>query len=204
MFGRVVILVEGATESACLPIYADALAMNMDSLGVSIVNARGKDSLESLYHLYSGFGFPVYVIFDNDVGKRSGGPKDQERRKISNQRLTRLLGIAESDAPDPDIAPTYAIMDGDFERTLHGEIDTLSEGLFARLTGQAGELYGTGSKPIAARYIADYLIMVDFVPPTVRHLMRHIAVMAGRPAAAKDPDDPLPKSASGLVDDLPF
>lgn len=206
-FGRAIVLVEGATEKACLPMYADAIAMNLDALGVSIVNARGKDSLESLHHLYSGLGFPVYVIFDNDVGKPSKGAKDQERRRVSNRRLTKLLGLPEQDAPPPDITPTYAIMRGDFEQTIKFEVEALQAGLFDRLTAEAAAKYGTDSKPIAARYIADYLIMLVFTPPSVRAVLRNIASLVS--GASLEPETPsktvMPPGSSGLFgDDLPF
>ena len=59
LFGRCVVLVERASEEACLPRYADAIGLNLDALVVSIVNARGKGSPESPLHLYRWLGLPA-------------------------------------------------------------------------------------------------------------------------------------------------
>jgi putative ATP-dependent endonuclease of OLD family len=189
LFGRAVVLVEGATEAAALPFYADSLNMNLDALGISIVNARGKDSLEALYHLYAGFGFPVYVIFDNDVGKRGDG-KDRQRRQESNRRLTRLLRLPVSDAPEAAVLPNAGIMGLDFETTVRAEVELFEAGLYDRLASEAGSLYATESKPIKARYIAEYLGMLDYTPPTVRFILRALAALVGAPGPDMSPEAP--------------
>ncbi len=200
LFGRVVLLVEGATEAACLPIYADALGMNLDSLGVSIVNARGKDGLESLYHVYKGLGFAIYVIFDNDVGGPSKGAKDRAQRQLSNRRLTHLLGMPPTDEPTATVSSDYAIMAGDFELTLKADIELFEPGLYDRLAGEASSLYGTQSKPVAARYIADHLVKLSMVPATVRRVLdevRRRADPTSRPESEAN-------AATASEDDIPW
>ena len=197
LFGRCVILVEGASEVACLPIYADSFGLNLDALGVSVVNARGKDSLESLHHLYRGLGFPVYVVFDNDMAKPSNGAKDRERRAVSNRRLTRLLGAGESDAPAGQVADTYAVLEGDLELTIRREVEVFEPGAYDRLAAEAASTYGTDSKPVKARHIAEYLGMVGFVPPTVEAILRKAAALAGAPLEE-------PPAAASELDDFPF
>lgn len=197
LFARVVVLAEGATEAACLSMYADAMDVNFDALGVSVVNARGKDSIESLYHVYAGLGFPVFVIFDNDVGKPSSGSKERERRQVSNRRLTRLLIVAESDAPAGGVWDRHAIMDRDFENVLRREVEAMQTGLFDKLTSEAAALYGTESKPIAARHIASHLCELDWVPPTVRMIVGRLAALAGKPLADNEPAE-----LEEVIDDL--
>jgi putative ATP-dependent endonuclease of OLD family len=65
-----VILVEGPTERAALPIYAKHLSIDFNDLGISVVNANGKENLDSLFHLYSSIDIPVFTVFDNDRGAR--------------------------------------------------------------------------------------------------------------------------------------
>jgi putative ATP-dependent endonuclease of the OLD family len=207
LFSRAIVLVEGATEAACLPMYAESARVNLDATGVSIVNARGKDNLESLYHLYKGLGFKVFVIFDNDLSKPISGAKDRERRQASNRRLTRLLQLPETDTPEASVGPNYAIMDGDFERTVRREVEAEQAGLYDQLTAEAATKYGTESKPIKARYVADYLMMVSFVPPTIRFILRMLLEMLEEPLpemlAGAFPTDVEPEPGDDLDDPLP-
>ena len=91
-FARAGPLVEGETEQAALPVYAVALGMDFDALGVSIVSAGGKAGLDALHQLYDGLGLPVFLLFDNDVG---GDAKGIPLNKV----LTRLVGVAENERP---------------------------------------------------------------------------------------------------------
>ena len=203
LFGRAVVLVEGATEAAALPVHADALGMDLDALGISVVNARGKDNLESLYHLFSGFGFPVYVIFDNDVGKKADG-KEKLRRQESNRRLTRLLGLPVSDAPDATTFSKVAVLRLDFETTVRAEVEEFEPGLYDRLTEQAGAIYGTSSKPIKARYLAEALCERRYVPPTIRAILTAVTAMVGETVSGPTPGPTDGGSGFDLDDDLPF
>ena len=71
-FARKIVVVEGATEEYSLPIYAEHLGYDFDANGVSIVNARGKLSLDAFYQLYTAFGIPTYVIFETTAEGRRG------------------------------------------------------------------------------------------------------------------------------------
>jgi len=176
-FGRLVVLVEGATEAVALPIYAEKMGQNFDALGISVVNARGKDNIESLHHLYEGMGFLVYAVFDNDVGMPSNGARDREKKALSNRRLTKLLTGTEADWPPGLVSSAYAILEGDFEKVIKAEIGELESGLYERLSNEAGEIYGSSSKPIAARYIADYMCTLGCVPPTIERIINSIVLL---------------------------
>lgn len=206
LFGCVVVLVEGATEAASLPLYADRLGMNLDALGISVVNARGKDSLESLYQLYRGLGRKVFVVFDNDVGKRARSAQDRESRKVSNRRLTRLLGLGEQEEPPATITDACALMDGDFEATVRAEVEAVSPGTYDAAVQEAAATYASASKPIAARHLAERLWELGIVPPTVVAILSKVAVLAGAkapewPPPAKRPSPPQPPPED---DDIPF
>jgi predicted ATP-dependent endonuclease of OLD family len=46
------------------------LSIDFNDLGISVVNANGKENLDSLFHLYSSIDIPVFTVFDNDRGAR--------------------------------------------------------------------------------------------------------------------------------------
>ena len=69
-FARVVVIVEGPTEAAALPIFAKFLDLYINALEISIVPARGKN-IDLFYHLYQAHGLHVFTIFDNDLHKNS-------------------------------------------------------------------------------------------------------------------------------------
>lgn len=55
--------------------------------------------------------------------------------------------------PSTTVKDKYAVWEKDFEQTFHKSIDVYSE-----LKGEATNLYGTTSKPLAGRYIASELV----------------------------------------------
>jgi len=65
-FAKRIILVEGDTEEYALPIYAEALDISLDILGVSIVQCGGKGPMDRLYRIFNELGIPCYMLFDYD------------------------------------------------------------------------------------------------------------------------------------------
>jgi predicted ATP-dependent endonuclease of OLD family len=68
IFSRLVILVEGDTEVGALPIFADRSGKNLDSLGISIVGAGGKNFVNYI-RVISLFDIPYLVMCDADTLK---------------------------------------------------------------------------------------------------------------------------------------
>ncbi|PHK94062.1 hypothetical protein CR162_14935 [Pseudoroseomonas rhizosphaerae] len=174
-FGRAVILVEGPTERAALPIFAEYMEMNLDALGVSVVSANGKNSLPLLYRLYEGLGFPIYLVFDNDAG--SGG-----NEKETNRKLTGIVGMTPDERPAACVAANCAILAGDYEKSLRGELEGIIPGLYASLEQEARSVLGSQvGKPIMARFMARKLVEKGIVPPTIGALLDKVREMVNAP-----------------------
>jgi putative ATP-dependent endonuclease of the OLD family len=166
-FARKIIVVEGATEEYSLPIYAKHLGYDLDANGVSIVNARGKLSLDAFYQLYTAFGIPTYVIFDND---RGGSDKDLER----NERLLLMLG--EEPVPEPDgiVTDDFAIVEGNYEKALSEHLNGIEPRKYEGLIRHASSILGGDSKGLTARFIANRLVEEDIVPPFIEDIVEAI------------------------------
>ena len=195
-FARAVLLVEGPTEQAALPIYAAAIGIDFDALGVSVVSAGGKAGLDALHHLYAGLGFPVFLLFDNDVG---GDARDIRLNKV----LTRLVGLAEEERPAPVVAGRHAILQPDFEGTVRAEVELVQPGLYDSLKVEAAAEFGAGAgKPIQARYIARKLTERAIFPPTIKAVVEALpAMLALNPPAPGTAGNDM---VDDLDDDLPF
>ncbi len=101
-FAKAIILVEGQTEVETLPIFAQGCGVDLDALGISVIQSRGKTSLDAYYQLYKAHEIPVFVVFDNDSNKTG---KDREWNKV----LTRMLGLSETDDPAHQVGTNYAV-----------------------------------------------------------------------------------------------
>ena len=65
-FAKKRILVEGATEAYCLPIFGQACGHDFDTLGVATIECGGKNQIDCLYRVFNELGIPCYVLFDYD------------------------------------------------------------------------------------------------------------------------------------------
>jgi putative ATP-dependent endonuclease of the OLD family len=191
-FARAVVLVEGETERAALPEYAAAMNVDFDALGISIVTAGGKAGLDTLYQLYDGLGFPVFLLFDNDIG---GDTTDIHLNKI----LTFLLGLMETDRPEPGVMARYAILEPDFEGTVRAEVGAE---IYDELKAQAAVEFGAkAGKPIVGRFIARKLIERGIIPPTITKVIEGSQQMVTRIPAVLEFTEP---AALDLDDEIPF
>ena len=209
-FARLVIAAEGPSEREALPLLCARLGLRFDEEGVSIIAAGGKTVIDTLVQVYQAHEIPTYVIFDNDAGRT----QDREANKV----MCRLLGIAETEAPAPQITAKYAVLGGDWETQMKADLEAIDAGLYDRLVADARQSLGIGAgknKPLIARYVAEQLatkgIMPAFVADIVQHLKQRLGlelptdktVLAGLdevlPWIADDP------SADGSLDDeIPF
>ncbi|MGU3405949.1 ATP-dependent nuclease [Methylobacterium brachiatum] len=185
-FARVVVIVEGPTEAAALPIYAEHLGLDINGLGISIVPARGKTNIDLLYHLYRSIGLHVYIIFDNDSNKKS---TDSDRQW--NAVLTRMLCAKEELAPNSCVAANYAIFDVDYEHTVKKNLDLSHPELYDRAYQDAIQNVGS-SKPLIARYMATKLVEANVVPEFICDILKAVALLA------ELREDPM------LFEELPF
>lgn len=171
-FARAVVVVEGPTEAAALPVFANALGIDLDGMGITIVPARGKNNLDAFFQLYKAHGIPAYLVMDSDTHPEA----DRSDRK-ANKVLTRMFDLPETDAPDPVIASTYAILDGDYERAMKAALGAIEQGLYETLHQEAVADLGRG-KPLVARHMASALARRSIVPDFVREILEAVALLA--------------------------
>lgn len=176
-FAKKIILVEGETESYSIPIYAKAvLGQSLDSLGISVIAAGGKNNIENLYTIYNEFRIPCYVLFDYDKDS-----SDKDKIDMS-KRLLSLLGIGEVEIDDKTshVFESGAFFTEEWEQCVNAEISepegSVSRGVpeFKQLKEEAIKKLGTNSKPLVAMYIAKSLTdeTPPFVPPTVEDVIK--------------------------------
>lgn len=199
-FARAILLVEGPTEQAALPIYAAALNIDFNALGVSVVSADGKAGLDTLHQLYDGLGFPVFILFDNDIG---GTTKDIPLNKV----LTRLLSLPENECPSPVVSSRYAILQPDFEGTIKAEVEKIQAGLYDKLRTEAMAEFGAkAGKPIQARYIARKLVDQKIFPPTIKAVAEAVRdILTPSNLMSLESEDECQNNKNELFDeDVPF
>lgn len=66
-YAHCVVLVEGETEYGCMNAFAEKLGVDLDALGICVLNARGENSIAPLRNLLKTFGIPSVAIYDGDV-----------------------------------------------------------------------------------------------------------------------------------------
>lgn len=153
-FAKKIVLVEGQTEQFALPVYLRKVDMDVTREGIAIVPVMGKGNLAKWLRLFTAYGIPTYVIFDNDS-------KDDERAAKRRDVLTtlRLDNAADEIISSEDwlIYKDFCVFGKDFEVTMRANFPA-----YQKKEQEAKEILGD-SKPIVARYVASQL-NVDNAP----------------------------------------
>lgn len=172
-FANKVVIIEGDTEKYALPIYFTHKGFDVDNERIAIISAGSVDNISYLYVVFNEFHIPCYIIFDGDNPSEAEFAKIDEKEKSKeaddlrksiknkskrNKELLTFVGEkvdekAEYFFPPTAVKEKYAVWEKDFEQTFHKPID-----IYPELKGQATDLYGTPSKPLAGRYIASELV----------------------------------------------
>ncbi len=148
-FARAVVLVEGQTEELALPILLAKRGLEVEREGIAILGVGGKGNLAKWYRLFTAYGLPCYVVFDNDAKDDSSGTKRKDALKavgITDDDATKLIRSDEW-----VVAEKYAIFGKDFEEAMRAHF-----GEYSALENEAEE-QGTSSKPFKARWAAQRL-----------------------------------------------
>jgi putative ATP-dependent endonuclease of OLD family len=146
-FAKLVVLVEGPTESLSLPIYLKKCGLDLAREGVAVIAVHGKGNLGKWRRLFVSFGIECYIIFDNDAGDDSEGRKRLDALRsagLSSEKGSDLLG-----ASDWVVEAEFAVFGADFEKTLRQFLPGYVE---AEAEAKAS---GIDSKPFAARFAAE-------------------------------------------------
>jgi len=146
-FAKKIVLVEGPTESLALPIYLRRLGLDVEREGIAVIPVHGKGNLAKWWRMFTAYGIPTYVIFDNDPEHDNSGAK---RRDI-------LQTMGESDIvvviskEELYIKDHYAVFGRDFEACLRNLFSCYN---YKSLEEEAGDFIPPGAKPFTARYVA--------------------------------------------------
>lgn len=163
-----VLVCEGPTERAAFPLYMNALGYNLDQNGISVIDAGSADLLDYFYILLTELGIPTYVLWDGDkpsvtdLSTLAGDAKDNAKKKSDrNKYLAEHLGV-----PLPKVNAGYYFWDGDqttssaavLSRKYEDSVMTILPDS-AEVKNEAKKLFGSDSKPMAARYYAQQAIV---------------------------------------------
>ncbi|WP_293678500.1 AAA family ATPase [uncultured Phenylobacterium sp.] len=173
-FARVVLVVEGASEREALPILLRAAGLNLDEEGISIVVAGGKSPIDTVAQLYMAHRIPVFVIFDNDASKP---PAD----RASNRTVCRLLGIPETDLPAAQVGDKFAILSEDWESQMDRDLAEWP-GWYAAQVQAARDALNIApgrNKPLVARYVAETIAALPYVPNFVGQIAASLRKILG-------------------------
>lgn len=147
LFARAVVLVEGATEQLALPVLLGRLGFDTDAHGIAVIDVGGKGNLAKWRRLFTAYGIPTYVIFDNDASEDGEGNRRED--------ALRSVGVPDGDhaailqAQEWVVEDTYAVFGVDFETTFRGMIPGYED-----LEAEARE-NGIVGKPLIARWVAE-------------------------------------------------
>jgi len=158
-----VIVCEGPTERSALPLYMKALGYDLDQNGISVIDAGSVELLDYFYILLTELGIPTYVLWDGDkpnaadLSILTGDPKDDARKKSSrNKYLAELFNITLPPQQagyyfwDADqVTASAAVLSKKYEDSAMTVLPNTPE-----VKGEATKLFGSDSKPMAARYYA--------------------------------------------------
>jgi putative ATP-dependent endonuclease of OLD family len=165
-FADKVVIVEGPSEQYALPIYADALAYDLNRNNVSVVHSDGKGQLDRLLRMFNGFGIATYLWFDGDKNSNDKEVRDK------TLELLELLGDPAEKIEDvkTKVCDNYTVLEYTLEETLRDELAN-----YDNLVKQAMEQLGPTGKPLKHRFVANGLkVRVDNGEPSEEVLPRTI------------------------------
>lgn len=153
-FARRVVIAEGPTEALALPIYLSRVGFSTAKEGTAILPVHGVGNLAKWWRLFTAYGVPVYVIFDNDAGDDPDAFKRKDILKtlgVPNERFHGLLGGAQWVVEDG-----FSIFGHNFEETMRSQFGQAYINLETEARDSIG-LSAERSKPLVARYVAEHL-----------------------------------------------
>jgi putative ATP-dependent endonuclease of OLD family len=120
-FAQKVILVEGATESYCLPLRFEASEYNLDYYNISVIECGGKGQMDRLYRVFNELGIACYIVFDFDQGSTDSG----SRR--TSKGIMELVGCSEEFNDDFLVIDNLCAFRITWEHYMESSISSYSE-----------------------------------------------------------------------------
>jgi putative ATP-dependent endonuclease of OLD family len=189
-FSKAAVLVEGPTEELALPVYLEKCGLQVAKEGIAVISVHGKGNLAKWRRLFTAYGIPCYLVFDNDVRR----DEDGSRRRDALQSAG-ILGedqVPYISAEDWVVEPGFAIFGSNFEVVLRSNFGSYRD------LENAARAFGIESKPFLARQVAERLerndrdagwAKFDSLAGKIRSLVR---VPVGSAEAAEDPGEEPP------------
>ncbi len=135
-FAKCILLTEGETEHMALPVFARALGINLDQLGISIVGVSGEGSFETFIRLFqaAALDIPYLIMCDKDQAANDTSKVLKNLHVIDPEvDLSNIENVREK----LESAGLYFLPNGDFERYV------IEEGFEEEYTKAFGEVFGT-------------------------------------------------------------
>lgn len=167
-FAQKVILVEGATESYCLPVLFEAADFNLDYHNISVIECGGKGQMDRLYRVFNELGIACFIVFDYDHGTN-----DASSRKTSRDIMS-LLGCTEEFEDEFLVSHNVGAFRVTWEHYMQQSIPEYSE-----YKQKAQEALGKVGKPLEARYITHlHLNNGGNLPPAITSFVECVRSLA--------------------------
>jgi len=119
-FADVVVVVEGWSDVGVLWTIQGILGKDWAQLGISVVPAGSKTSLDRPVIVFRGFGIPTYFVFDTD----STEDKDKVGALKHAKYCLRLAGSDQAGFPGTQVHGTWAALDPDLECVIESAVGT--------------------------------------------------------------------------------
>jgi putative ATP-dependent endonuclease of OLD family len=151
-FAKKIVLVEGLTEELALPVYLERVGLDVYREGIEVIGVQGKGNLAKWWRLFTLYGIPTFVCFDNDDKHDKQGNQRKDSLKaigIADDGLTNIIGTK-----DWAISEGYCVFGVDFEMTMKRAFKD-----YEGVERNQKELLGTASKHIIAREVAKLIEM---------------------------------------------
>lgn len=214
MFARKVFLVEGPSEALALPVYLSRVDLNPTQAGIAVISVGGKGNLARWWRLFTAFGIPCYVSFDND--------KEDDKTGLKRTDVLSAIGFQGNlnhilETEDLEVEDTFAVFGNKFEPCMKRYFNPE----YTRLEDDARNLHRLTSrdaKPLVARYVAERL-KIDKYPDGYRKLrdlaecVQALTLSTESRIAARNlspstqeqsPVDDFDTEQDGEFDDVPF
>ena len=116
-FADLVVLVEGESDRAAIKAMASLKNIDLEALGIAVLPASGKNSIDRPGAIFKSLEIPVYAVWDCD---KKGETIDGEE---TNRALQRLFGSTETTlvAAGLRIEGGFACFEKNLEKTLEEE-----------------------------------------------------------------------------------
>ncbi len=152
LFARKLVLVEGPTEAAALPVLLAKVDVDLVRDGIAVIPVGGVGSLAKWLRFFTAYGIPAYVIFDNDVSDDGEGVRREDLMnalQLDDEASTTLTTTR-----SVEVQSSVAAFGVNFEESLRGLLGPQYEELETQGRETHG-LSGSQSKPLLARFVAD-------------------------------------------------